>query len=625
MLEIKYPQTTNLISLKPQKEIRKSTDVSSGSLASNPIKLSIYEKNNLQFSPITFTGRKKVLNKTTFDQGREIATNLHDTLRKNVGAVDTKQFKTTFSKLNKQNAIPTIKSYDKLYPKSTLISDILTETGSEMETRKNTVTELFGILTSEGKDRGVQVEHFKQNFDKELEKETTKPILAPNATKLNRITNGLIQAIDNKASLTKEAKEAIANSKPEKFYDYTTQLLESNVKTAEKSFQDRVDTDGFFGKLADNISVLWNSKNRKKLVQEDIDKHKDEIACLRAVADKGDDEFREVFKNIFNVDYDPELVATYKDKETQLKTSLIAISSENFFNEKLSDLVNNHKLEDKYEIIHSTSTCAPIIRTTETKEEMYQRNYDTFSTILGKGDKEAGSKVLEQKFKDAKLKPNSTIKDKYKVLSKIANTHSRQLHQETLNITKGKDINLIKKEFEASYNATFGVENDIAKRVIDYNISQEVGEYAADCLIMGPTMIGVSLATGSGIGLASVLKGAGVATATNMVAYSADRLASKKGLTKEDVEDILKFSVLDGTTFIASALASTGINFFTSAAFKGASVGKKATEIAMLTVAETATDAAVQKVLYGEVKIDGIKYSATFSLAGQLLELKLLK
>ena len=142
---------------------------------------------------------------------------------------------------------------------------------------------------------------------------------------------------------------------------------------------------------------------------------------------------------------------------------------------------------------------------------------------------------------------------------------------------------------------------------------------------MGPIMIGVSLATGSGVTMASAVKGALAATGTNMVAYSADRLASKKGMTKEDIQDILKFSVLDGSTFVASALASAGINYFTSAAFKGASVGKKATEIAMLTLAETTADATVQKVLYGNVKIDGVKYSATFSLAGQLLELKLLK
>lgn len=587
---------------------------------SNPIRKTS-DTNFVAYPLINFKGVTKQKNR--LEQGREIANNLHNTLKSTSDAINTKKFKNEFNKIDKSNIVPTIKAYDKLFPKNTLIEDILSETGTDIETRENTVKNLFSVLSENGKDNGVQVEHFKKNFDEELSRQVNKQVLSPKATKLNRITNGLVQAIENKSSLSKEEKLAIANSKPEKFYDYTTQLLESNLNIAEKSFQDRVDTDGFFGKIADNVSVLWNSKNRKKLVQEDIDKHKDEIACLRAVADKGDDEFREVFKTVFKVDYDPELIATYKNKEVQLKTSIVAMSSEKFFNDKLSDLIDNKKFTDQYEVI-STSNM-PYLNKKETKEEMYKRNYDDYSTILGKGDKEKGSKILEQKFKDLKIKPDAPLKDKFKGMVKLANSQSRQMHRETLKITGGKDINLIKKEFEASYNAAFGVENDIAKRVTDYNVSQEVGEYAVDCLIMGPTMIGVSLATGSGIGLASVMKGTALATGTNMVAYSADRLASKKGMTKEDIEDILKFSVLDGSTFIASALASTGINFFTSAAFKGASVGKKATEIAMLTVAETAADATVQKVLYGDVNIDGVKYSATFSLAGQLLELKLLK
>lgn len=620
-MQVKYPQQSNIFAYRMSilNESRKSSDVSSGNVVSNPIRKTS-DTNFVAYPLINFKGVTKQKNR--LEQGREIANNLHNTLKSTSDAINTKKFKNEFNKIDKTNVVPTLKAYDKLFPKNTLIEDVLSETGTDIETRENTVKRLFNVLSENGKDNGVQVEHFKKNFDEELSRQINKPVCSPKATKLNRITNGLVQAIENKSSLSKEEKLAIANSKPEKFYDYTTQLLESNLNVAEKSFKDRVDSDGFFGKIADNVSVLWNSKNRKKLVQEDIDKHKDEIACLRAVADKGDDEFREVFKTVFKVDYDPELIATYKNKEVQLKTSIVAMSSEKFFNDKLSDLIDNKKFVDQYEVV-STSNM-PYLNKKETKEEMYKRNYDDYSTILGKGDKEKGSKILEQKFKELKIKEDAPLKDKFKAMVKLANSQSRQMHRETSKITGGKDISLIKKEFEASYNAAFGVENDIAKRVTDYNISQEVGEYAVDCLIMGPTMIGVSLATGSGIGLASVMKGAALATGTNMVAYSADRLASKKGMTKEDIEDILKFSVLDGSTFIASALASTGINFFTSAAFKGASVGKKATEIAMLTVAETAADATVQKVLYGDVKIDGVKYSATFSLAGQLLELKLL-
>lgn len=618
------PQKSNIFNYRTiiQKESRKTSDVSSENVMTNPIK-NTSGNNFVAYPLINFTGAIKP--KSRLEQGREIANNLYNELKSSVGALDNKKFKNEFNKLDKTNIVPTIKAYDKLFPKNTLISDILNENGSDIETRETVVKNLFDVLAEDGRDKGVQVEHFKKNFEEELQKQVNKPIFAPQATKLNRITNGLVQAIENKASLSKEEKEVIANSAPEKFYDYTTQLLESNVNKAEKAFNDRVDYDGFFGKIADNVSALWNSKNRKKLVKEDIDKHRDEIACLRAVADKGDDEFREVFKTVFKVDYDPELIATYKNKETQLKTSLVAMSSEKFFNEKLSDLIDNKKLEDKYEMIHTISGSMPVINKIETKEEMYQRNYDTFSMILGKGDKKAGSKVLEQKFKESKLKDNVSLDEKYKVMVKFANSHSRQMHRETYKITQGKEINILKKEFEASYNAAYGVENDIAKRVTDYNISQEVGERAADCLIMGPIMIGVSFATGSGVTMASALKGAVAAAGTNMVAYSADRLASKKGMTKEDIEDILKFSVLDGSTFVASALATQGINFFTSAAFRGSSTAKKAAEITMLTVAETAADVAVNKVLYSEVNIDGSAYSATFSLAGQLLELKLLK
>lgn len=617
MLKIGNPQQsqniyTNMTSLK---NIDKKPSFAEKSFTTNPIE----KRDNLlqpaYYMPV-FTGKNSSNN---HKKGLETAKNIHELIAYNIGAIDKPEFSKELENITAKTVLPALNTYEDLSKKHTpLMIDVITERGASRKSRMDASAKIFNALTEKGSETGINTAPYKELFTEELNKQFDKFVVNPD--KLNILTEGLKQGIYNKKEITKDEKKALLNSDKKNFEKYTINLLSNKGTNAIKSFTAQTNANGMFGKIAEQVSKLWNSDNIEPLVQKDIEKYNKDVYDLSAA--KNHDEFKNKFKEIFKVDYDEELIAKYKDKENNMQTAILANAKVNFFEDTFKDLLSNRPLEHKANVY--TTTGMPIYTIKETKQQVFERNYNLYAKFLGNNDEEQGKNILEKKFKEYKLNANSSMDEKFAVMQRMAKKEFKNLKNETKTVTNNKSLNEIKKEYVNSYYAAFGTENDIAKRVSDYNISQKLGSSAAESLILSPIVIGIGIATG-GAGLIPALKSGVITTGLNLAAYSADRLMSKNGMTKDDISRIVKFSILDGSTSVASALALDGIRFFTSSIFQGTSAAAKTaakiTEIGMLTAAETTNDAIVQKYITSQVEIDGVAYSATFSLAGQLLDI----
>lgn len=614
MLKINNPQINN--SLFNQAKVSKKPDIV---VSTNPITTPKNANVGTDTLQAYYMPSFTALCNAPIKDGRVVAQNLNRILDKKIAAVDTKEFNLMLKQVTPKNVVSTLKTANEISPKKSLMAKILTETGSSTNDRVAAANHIFNALVERGKKHGVKTDHFKKNFDEELQKQADS-LLPINPTKIDYITGGLLQTFDNKHNLTDLERKAIRESEPAKLHEFANSVLDRTFTNSKTEFTDIKNAEGYFSKIADNVKALWNSENRSKVVEADLDKYDKQLATLKN--SKSNEEYENNFKEIFNIEYDPELIATYKNKEVQLKAVVLAESMEKSLKSSFKDLLSMEPLQDKQRIVNAHQSS--FLQTVETKQQIFDRNFDALSIHLGKGNKEEGAKLLNRRLKDRKIGEDATIEEKFAGMQKIAKRDFRNFVTQKKMISDGKDLNTLRKEYNSSYNAAFGVENDIARRVMDYKISQELGQVASETLILSPIVIAIGIAT-AGTGIIPALKGGAITAGMNAAAYTADRLSSKNGMTKEDIKEIAAYSVLDGSTFLTSYVADLGIKAFTSAAFKGASTVAKLTNMTLLTVAETAADAAVGDILYGEYS-DGEKaYSAYFSLAGQLLEMKLLR
>ena len=88
------------------------------------------------------------------------------------------------------------------------------------------------------------------------------------------------------------------------------------VKNARAAFEQQKAEDGWAGKTADAVSVLWNSDNRAVKVEEDLKTYENQLKELQAAQSKGAAEFSAKFKEIYGVSYNPKNIAAYEANPT---------------------------------------------------------------------------------------------------------------------------------------------------------------------------------------------------------------------------------------------------------------------------------------------------------------------
>ena len=95
------------------------------------------------------------------------------------------------------------------------------------------------------------------------------------------------------------------------------QTAKENLQKAKRSFKKQKDKEGWAGKTADAISVLWNSKNRASVVSEDLEKHFQLLQQLFKSEKAGSEAFNRKFKEIFGVNYNETAVTKYLTDPTE--------------------------------------------------------------------------------------------------------------------------------------------------------------------------------------------------------------------------------------------------------------------------------------------------------------------
>lgn len=294
-----------------------------------------------------------------------------------------------------------------------------------------------------------------------------------------------------------------------KEYKRITETLNQTVENAQKSFDEQRASDGWAGKTSDAISILWNSKNRAKLVQADIDTYREQVSELDSSIKSN--QFKDKFKEMFEVEYNPSNIANYRKNVQRFESALTADCIAKFTEEKLSKNIKLYektsgKLQDVSEVRpvpYATTGSIPYYTHVTTKDEIFETTENSLIEILG--DKKVLDKVLSSCGLDSE---KATKEDKYRVygcLSKIIVETSKANAEKSLN---GKTLSEVKEDYDKSYEKAFGTKNDIVARVDKYNASQKAGaacvKFVAGVVLnaIGPSSVLASLAYGAATSVA---------------------------------------------------------------------------------------------------------------------------
>lgn len=96
-----------------------------------------------------------------------------------------------------------------------------------------------------------------------------------------------------------------------------TITIQTNItEQAKADFEAQLASDGWAGKTADAISVLWGSENRAVKVRADIEAYEQELKALTEANSQGKDAFNAKFKEIYGIDYNSENILAYINNPT---------------------------------------------------------------------------------------------------------------------------------------------------------------------------------------------------------------------------------------------------------------------------------------------------------------------
>lgn len=99
--------------------------------------------------------------------------------------------------------------------------------------------------------------------------------------------------------------------------EHTVLHQQKNISQAARtSFKQQLDEDGWAGKTADALSVLWGSDNRASKVEADLQAYDNQIKALQQASKKGAIEFNTKFKELYGVNYNPANIAEYEKNPT---------------------------------------------------------------------------------------------------------------------------------------------------------------------------------------------------------------------------------------------------------------------------------------------------------------------
>lgn len=261
-----------------------------------------------------------------------------------------------------------------------------------------------------------------------------------------------------------------------KEYKKITNTLNQTAENAQTSLDGQIANDGWAGRTADAVSVLWNSKNRAKLVQADIDSYREQVKELDDSIKE--DKFTDKFKEMFGVEYNHSNIIRYNKKAEQYKTAVTTECMAKLTEEKLSKDIKlfdklSGNLQDINEIKiipNAVTGSIPYYNQTTSKEDIFNNMENSLVEIFG--DKKVLDTVITAGGQDVN---EASKEEKYKAYGFVAKFLLETSKETAKQCRKGQSLEEIKKDYDKAYEKAYGNKNDIQKRVDKYNRSQEIG------------------------------------------------------------------------------------------------------------------------------------------------------
>jgi len=583
-------------------------------------------------------------------------------------------------KTTKYNILYILKEFEKISPDKNFVLTITDNTTISVEKQKEALKHIFNVLCDLAKDKGVDTTHFEKTFKTNISQtrietvtnRTTggdsysikKEVLTnDNITTINNIIVGLRNSIEIKTNPNAYNQIILFLTPEEQIQEQTIISLKSKHSSSLEAIENQNRYDGWTGELADWMSGAWGSKNREKHVRADLEKFNAQIAELEEAKKVSKESFEKKFEEIFGIKYDAELIVHYQQVEQLYQKATSSYQLEQFFKSDLNVLLSNSTLREETKTV-SIDPMTSFTQTTvlATKEQVFEREFNKLANFVGESNLEKGKQKLEEALKSNGITESSTLQEKYIAIRKIAQDYVKALHDNTMQVTGNKGYEAIAKDFDDAYKSAFGVTNDIARRVTEYNVSQQAGAGVIKSIVMivGTTALGAATG-GAGLSFFPTLVitslEAGAITATTEFS---DRLSSgyviegfkdienglggviegvKQALPDEEITRILISSGITSLTVAAGGMLGAGVEIGAKT-IENALVVRNLVNIltggevtanisnmiilgktAMHVVVGTGVGAAAEYLHTGTVSIEGVVFAFVFSAVGQLIAL----
>lgn len=576
-------------------------------------------------------------------------------------------------KITSNNIVDVLNEFDKVSQEKNLILTIANNSLIPTEKKKDAITKLFTILCNLAKTKEIDTSHFEKVFESNISQTKIQTNLSAtgmsgasqerdiltkeNLAIINSIIIGLKKSIEIKDNPDLLNTLTLILTPEEEIQARVLGSLEYKYSSCLEELEQQDRYDGFAGEFADWVSGAWGSKNREKHVRADLEHFNNQITSLRNSIVISPKEFEKKFEKIFGIKYNPEFIVNYQNVEQVYKMATSCYQLEEFFKSDMNVLLSNGTLQEEVK----TRSIDPMTNLTQTtvlatKEQVFEREFNKLATFLGEGDLKKGKLQLEDIFKTSGITEASTLQDKYTVLRKVAQDYANVLHENTMQVTDNKGYVAISKEFDEAYKSAFGVTNDIARRVIEYNISQQAGAG----VVKGALMLGGTITLGAitgGAGLAFfptlALTSAEAGAVTALTEFS-DRLTSgyvfkgfkengieglkdgvKQALPDEEIIRILKSTGISSLAVAAGGLLGAGVEIGAASIEKtllarALRAGKSTVDISKAVLlgktvlhigVGTGVGAGAEYMHVGEISIGGVVFAFALSAIGQVVAL----
>lgn len=349
-----------------------------------------------------------------------------------------------------------------------------------------------------------------------------------------------------------------------KQYEKTTEALKTIGNNAQLSLDGQLASEGWAGKVADTVSILWNSKNRAVLVQQDIDTYNQQIDELKeSIKEK---KFPEKFKEIFGIDYNGANIKKYNNTVKQFKVAVTTQAMSDMISKKLSDdlelfRASDGKLKDKVEKKvnpYAMTGSVPYFYHTTPKEKIFEDMENSLVSIVG--SKESLNNTLKASGMDTE---KMSMDEKYSAYGVMAEFLDETMKDMAKNVCKGKTLKELQKEYDDSYEHAYGHTNDIQERVDKYNRSQEIGAAA----VRGATRSVLSalvLLTAPEAGFAKIVAKSATTMGIKILVDGTDKLSSEKedALDDKNFKKLVRSASISGAEKLASGFLGSVVPAF---------------------------------------------------------------